>query len=70
MQSPVHKFIELVGSSPDSVEDAIQTAIGRAGKTMRNLLWFEVVQIRGYIESGAASKYQVVLKVGFSLEGP
>jgi flavin-binding protein dodecin len=70
MQSPVHKVIELVGSSPDSVEDAIQTAIGRAGKTMRNLLWFEVVQIRGYIESGAASKYQVVLKVGFSLEGP
>jgi dodecin len=68
MQSQVHKIIELVGSSPDSVEDAIQTAIGRAGTTMRHLPWFEVVQIRGSIAKGAVNRYQVLVKAG--LEEP
>jgi dodecin len=49
MNSQVYKIIELVGSSPNSIEDAIQSAINRAGKTVRNLRWFEVVQIRGCI---------------------
>jgi flavin-binding protein dodecin len=70
MQGPAYKVVELVGASPDSIEDAIQAAIGRAGRTLRGLKWFEVVQIRGFVESGAASRYQVVLKVGFSLEEP
>jgi dodecin len=68
MKSQVYKIIELVGSSPDSIEDAVQSAINRAGRTVRNLRWFEVVQIRGCIESGAPSKYQVHLKAGFSLD--
>lgn len=68
MDSQVYKVVELVGSSADSIEDAIQTAINRAGRTVRNLRWFEVVQIRGCIEKGAAGKYQVVLKAGFTME--
>jgi flavin-binding protein dodecin len=68
MSDHVYKVIELVGSSPTSVEDAIQNAIGRASKTLKNLRWFEVVQTRGHIEEGRVHHYQVVLKVGFTLE--
>jgi flavin-binding protein dodecin len=50
-------------------EDAIQTAIGRADQTLRNLRWFEVVQTRGQVENGEVRHYQVVLKAGFTLEG-
>ncbi|MBI5012735.1 dodecin [Methylocystis sp.] len=68
MESHVYKVVELVGSSPDSVEDAVSAALKRAGETLRNLRWFEVVQIRGNINKGAVSDYQVVLKVGFTLD--
>jgi flavin-binding protein dodecin len=68
MSDHVYKVIELVGSSPTSVEDAIQNAIGRAAKTLKNLRWFEVAQTRGHIEEGRVHHYQVVLKVGFTLE--
>ena len=61
--------LELVGSSTTSIEDAIQTAIKRAGQTLRNLQWFGVVQTRGHIENGEVKNYQVVLKAGFTLEG-
>ena len=57
-----------VGSSKDSIEDAIQTAIKRANATLRNLRWFEVIQTRGHVENGQVSHYQVVLKAGFTLE--
>jgi len=60
MSHHVYKQIELTGTSPDSLEDAIQTAVTRAGKTLRNLRWFNVTDIRGYIEGGFA----VILKVG------
>ena len=50
MSDQVYKVVELVGSSTSSIEDAIQTAIKRAGQTLRNLQWFEVVQTRGHIE--------------------
>jgi len=65
----VYKVIELVGTSAKSIEDAIQTAIGRATKTLNHLRWFEVVQTRGHIENGKIGHYQVTLKVGFTLEG-
>jgi len=65
----VYKVIELVGTSAKSIEDAIQTAIGRATKTLKHLRWFEVVQTRGHIENGKIGHYQVTLKVGFTLEG-
>ena len=64
----VYKMLELVGSSEKSIEDAIQTAIGRAAKTIREMKWFEVVQTRGHIENGAVRHYQVTLRVGFTLE--
>ena len=69
MSDHTYKIVELVGSSPTSIEDAIQTAIKRAGQTLRNLQWFEVVQTRGHIENGEVKHYQVVLKAGFTLEG-
>jgi flavin-binding protein dodecin len=68
MSDRVYKIVELVGSSKDSIEDAIQTAIKRADATLRNLRWFEVVQTRGHVENGQVSHYQVVLKAGFTLE--
>ncbi len=64
----VYKVVELVGSSPTSIEDAIKSAIARAGSTLRNMRWFEVVETRGHIESGEVHHYQVTLKVGFTLE--
>jgi dodecin len=68
MSDHVYKMVELVGSSETSIEDAIQTAIKRASQTLRNLHWFEVVQTRGHIEKGKVRHYQVVLKVGLTLE--
>jgi flavin-binding protein dodecin len=68
MSDHVYKMVDLVGSSETSIEDAIQTAIKRASQTLRNLHWFEVVQTRGHIENGEVRHYQVVLKVGFTLE--
>nr|WP_255647705.1 dodecin [Ensifer sp. IC4062] len=64
----VYKKIELIGSSTASVTDAIEAAISRASKTMRNLDWFEVDQIRGQIVNGEVAHYQVVMKVGFRLD--
>ena len=65
----VYKILELVGSSDKSIEDAIQNAIGRAAKTVREMKWFEVVQTRGHIENGTVRHYQVTLRVGFTLDG-
>jgi flavin-binding protein dodecin len=65
----VYKVLELVGSSPTSIEDAIQTAIDRASRTLRHLRWFEVMQTRGHVEGGQVRHYQVTLKVGFTLDG-
>jgi hypothetical protein len=64
----IYKIVELVGSSPDSIEDAIKSALARARQTLRNLRWFEVVETRGHIEDGEVHHYQVTLKVGFTLE--
>lgn len=68
MSEHVYKKIELVGSSPTSVEDAIRNAIETAGETLRHLRWFEVVETRGHIEDGKIAHYQVTLKVGFTIE--
>jgi flavin-binding protein dodecin len=68
MDDHVYKVVELVGSSNTSIEDAIQTAIRRAGRTLRNLRWFEVIQTRGHVENGEVRHYQVVLKAGFTLD--
>ena len=64
----VYKVVELVGSSPTSIEDAINTAVTRASETLRNLRWFEILQTRGHIEEGKIQHFQVTLRVGFTLE--
>lgn len=64
----VYKILELVGSSDKSVEAAIENAVSRASKTIRDMKWFEVVQTRGHIEGGKVGHYQVTLRVGFTLE--
>lgn len=64
----VYKILDLVGSSETSIEDAIQNAISRASKTIREMKWFEVVQTRGHIENGTIGHFQVTLRVGFTLE--
>lgn len=68
MADHVYKVVQLVGSSQHSHDEAIENAISRAGKTVRNLRWFEVVQMRGEIESGRIQHYQVTLKAGFTLD--
>ena len=68
MSDHVYKVIEVVGSSKTGIEDAIQGAIARAGKTLHNLDWFEVVETRGHIVDGRVGHYQVVLRVGFRLD--
>ena len=69
MQDHVYKIIELTGSPETSIEDAIQVAMGRASRTLKTLRGFEVVQTRGHVENGQVHHYQVVLQVGFTLEG-
>ncbi|WP_426611774.1 dodecin [Bradyrhizobium sp. McL0616] len=64
----VYKILELVGSSDNSIEDAIKNAVSRAAKSVREMKWFEVVQTRGHIENGTVRHYQVTLRVGFTLE--
>ncbi|MDX1659838.1 MAG: dodecin [Nitriliruptorales bacterium] len=66
--SNVYKKIELVGSSRDGVDEAIRGAIRKAGETMRNLDWFEVNEIRGWIKDGEVQHFQVTLQVGFRLD--
>jgi flavin-binding protein dodecin len=66
----VYKVVELVGSSSTSIEDAINTAISRAAETLRNLRWFEVLQTRGHIEDGKTVHFQVMLRVGFTIDEP
>jgi flavin-binding protein dodecin len=68
MTDHVYRVTEIVGSSTDSVEGAIRNGIARADKTLRNLDWFEVSQIRGHLEGGAVAHFQVTMKVGFRLE--
>ena len=68
MSEHVYKIVELVGSSPDSVEAAIENAIATAGKSLRHLRWFEVDETRGHIEEGKIAHYQVTLRVGFTLD--
>ena len=68
MSDHVYKSIELTGSSSTTVEDAVQNAITKAGKTMRNMHWFQVMETRGHIADGKVAHWQVTLKIGFRLE--
>ena len=68
MKDPVYKLIELTGTSTDSIEDAVDKAIKRAHKTIKNLCWFQVVETRGNIDKGKVHQWQVTLKVGFTVK--
>ena len=68
MADHVYKKIELVGSSQTTLEDAIKTAIARAKKTIRNMRWFEVSEIRGQIDNQEVAHWQVTVKIGFNVE--
>ena len=64
----VYKMIELTGSSPQGLEDAIANAIAKAAKTVHNLRWFQVIDTRGEIEGDKVAHWQVTMKVGFTLD--
>lgn len=68
MSDHVYKKIELVGSSKKSIEDATQNAVTTASKTIRNMRWLEVGEIRGHIVDGKVDHWQVGVKIGFTLE--
>jgi flavin-binding protein dodecin len=68
MSAATYKSIELVGTSDESYEDAIESAVARAGETMHDLRWFEVLEHRGHIEDGEVTEYQVKLEIWFHLE--
>ena len=68
MDDHVYRVIEVVGTSPKSIDDAVKTAVGRASKTIRNLRWFEVLQTRGHLEEGKVHHFQVTLRIGFTME--
>jgi dodecin len=69
MSNHIYKKIELVGSSPDSIEDAVKNALSKASRSLRNLRWFEIVETRGHIEDDKIGHWQVTIKVGFTLDG-
>ena len=68
MSDHVYKSVEITGSSPDGVKEAIDRAIAKASETLRNIDWFEVVSVRGHVADGNVAHYQVTLKIGFRLE--
>ena len=68
MPDHVYKKIEIVGSSSNGFEEAVQNALERAKKTLRNMRWFEVTEVRGYVDDDKVGDWQVTLKIGFTLE--
>ncbi|MFC7531914.1 dodecin [Actinoplanes sp. GCM10030250] len=68
MSHHVYRLTEVVGSSPDSIEDAVRTAISKASRTVRNIEWFETKEIRGQVNDGEVAHFQVTLKIGFRVD--
>lgn len=68
MSDHVYKTLEVVGSSPEGITEAISIAVAKASKTLRNVSWFELMQVRGHIDEADVSHYQVTIKIGFRLE--
>ena len=70
MDDKVYKLIELTGSSPVGIEDAVNVALARAGKTIKHLRWFQIIETRGDIDGNRVRRWQVTIKVGFTIEDP
>ena len=68
MSDHVYKLLELTGTSTTGVDDAVRNAIAKASKSVHNLRWFQVVEVRGGIDGGAVASWQVTIKVGFTLD--
>ena len=68
MADHTYRITEIVGTSPESIQQAIRNGVSRASQTLRNLDWFEATEIRGRIEDGEVAHFQVTMKVGFRLE--
>ena len=68
MADHIYRIAEIVGTSPDGVDDAIRQAIARANQTLRNIDWFEMTEIRGHLADGQVADWQVTVKIGFRLE--
>jgi flavin-binding protein dodecin len=68
MSDHVYKSVEITGSSPDGVTEAIDRAIAKASETLRNVDWFEVVSVRGHVADGKVAHYQATLKIGFRID--
>ena len=68
MSDHVYKSIEITGSSTSGIEDAVNKAIAKAGESLRNIQWFNVVETRGHVRDGKVAYWQVTIKVGFTLE--
>ncbi len=64
----VYRLSEIVGSSPDSIDDAIRTAIRKAAQTVRNIDWFQTQEVRGQVVDGDVQYFQVTLKIGFRVD--
>ena len=68
MSDHVYKIIEIAGTSTKSIEDAVSNALAKASKTVRNMRWLQIMETRGHIDNQKLSHWQVIIKVGFTLE--
>ena len=68
MSENTYKITEIVGTSPDGIDQAIRNGVARASQTLRHLDWFEVQEIRGYLKEGTVDHFQVTMKLGFRME--
>lgn len=68
MGSRTYSLTEIVGTSPEGIDQAVHNGLSRAAKTVRHIDWFEITQIRGYVRDDAVDHFQVTMKLGFRLE--
>ena len=69
MEDHIYKKIEIIGTSEKSSDDAVQNALAKASRSIQNLRWFEIVETRGSIADGSIERWQVTIKVGFTMKG-
>jgi flavin-binding protein dodecin len=68
VSSRTYRLTEVVGTSPEGIDQAVRNGVARASQSLRHVDWFEVTDIRGYVRDGAVDHFQVTMKVGFRLE--
>ncbi len=68
MSDSPYRVIEIVGASSDSIDDAIRCAVADAAEKLRHITWFQVVETRGHVADGKVARFQVTVRIGFTLE--